>query len=112
MIHVILEVDRRGRLVRVDASGHAGLGSPGSDPACAAVSALLRTTARLLAADRRYSVTGEAGEPGRLSFEVHRGVPAAGRRLRVMAEYLERGLGDVSRDYPGSVELERKNRGE
>jgi uncharacterized protein YsxB (DUF464 family) len=57
-------------------------------------------------------VTGEATEPGRLSFEVHPGIPAAGRRLRVMTEYLERGISDIARDYPGSVELERKNRGE
>ncbi len=112
MIYVTLEVDRRGRLLGVDARGHAGLGIPGTDPACAAVTTLLRTTGRLLAEDRRYGVTGDAGRPGRLSFAVRRGLLADGRRLRVMAEYLERGIGDISQEYPGSVALERKNGGE
>ncbi|MFP4483693.1 MAG: ribosomal-processing cysteine protease Prp [Spirochaetota bacterium] len=112
MITVRLEVDRRGRLRGVDAYGHAGLGAPGGDPACAAVTGLLRTTARLLAGDRRYVVSGRAEEPGRLTFTVAtKGVTGKGR-LRTVADFLFQGVRDVARDYPGAVTVEETVGGE
>jgi hypothetical protein len=73
---------------------------------------LVRTTARLLAEDRRYAISGRADEPGRLVFFVAaKGVRGRGR-LRTVAEYLARGVRDVERDYPDAVTVEERVGGE
>lgn len=112
MISVRVAVDRRGRLRGVHADGHAGLGRPGTDPACAAVTAILRTVARLAAQDGRFRVSGNAAAPGELQFSIRPALPLQFRRLRALADFVVQGVGDVERDYPGAVQLETRRGGE
>ena len=101
-----VEVDRHGQFRSVTARGHAGLGAPGADPVCAAVTVLIRTAARVLAEDDRLIVNGRADRSGELSFSVRRSGIRGHRKLQSVSEFLRRGLEDVKAEYPHSLDVD------
>lgn len=110
MIRVAVELDRRGLLSALQAEGHAAaLTESGSVP-CAAVSALVRTAARLIEAREGLEHSGGAPAPGRLSLQVGRTERRQRRWLLGVTDYLLAGLRDVEREYPAecSVEIRTK----
>ena len=103
MVKVALEFDADGCLRGFTAGGHAD-GPPGANVACAAVTVLLRTSARAVAA-RGLAEGGSAEEPGDMHLAVGP-VPASKREwLRGVSDVLARGLADVSAEYPGQLEV-------
>ncbi len=100
MIRVIIRLRANGELWSVDVAGHAGQAASGNDIVCAAVTALVRSSARLLEHDRRYVVEGGASEPGRLRFTVKRSASGAETYLRGVGDLLVLGLSDIAREYP------------
>jgi uncharacterized protein YsxB (DUF464 family) len=102
---VTLQLAGDGCLAALSAAGHAGKLPAGSNIACAAASALVRTAARLLA-DAGLVVEAEAPRTaGRVDFRV--GPVPDGRRawLQGTTEFLVRGLRDVALEYPAAVDI-------
>jgi uncharacterized protein YsxB (DUF464 family) len=103
LVTVALELEADGCLAGFMADGHAG-GPPGTNIACAAVTALLRTAARTVSG-AGLAAGGGAESPGAMRLAVG---PAAGSRrdwLRGVTDTLLRGLADVAAEAPGEVEV-------
>ena len=104
MIRVALWLDPAGCLVRLQSNGHAP-GAAGSNVVCAAVSALLGSGARLLAAQSDLTVDGTADREGELevvvsSFPSHRQSWLGG-----VTALLLQGLDDIAREYPEQLRV-------
>jgi len=93
-------------LVSLSSEGHAGKGFKGSDPVCAAVSALIGTTARLLESAEGVELDGRAENPGSLFFKMRNVPDRLTEWFRGVADLLLFGLSEISRNYPEAVELE------
>lgn len=104
MLRVVIEVDSCGLLRGYHASGHAGFAKRGRDIVCAAATSLLRTVAGELADHEDLVCRGSAGE-AQLLFHV--GEIPAGRAewLRGVTDTLRRGLEDLRREYPRTIEV-------
>ena len=100
---VSLALDAGGCLVGFAADGHAA-GPAGANIACAAITVLLRTAARTVAA-AGLAAGGGADAPGAFRLDV--GPVAPGRRdwLRGVTDALLRGLADAAAEAPGEIEL-------
>lgn len=100
---VTLELDAHGCLAGFTADGHTG-GARGANVTCAAVSVLLRTAARTVAA-AGLAADGGADGPGAMRLRV--GPVAAERRdwLRGVTDTLRRGLADTAAEAAGEIEL-------
>lgn len=94
-----------GVLRHARAEGHAGNAKAGNNPACAAVTVLLRTAYEAAASYAGVSASGRAPAPGALSFEISGYSPETVERLRGVGDFLSIGLSGVEREYPGIVEL-------
>ena len=94
-----------GVLRRVEASGHAGGEGAGSNPACAAVTVLLRSAWETMALYKGVSPAGSAASPGSLGFTLGRYPEEAEERLRGIADFLLVGISGVEREHPGKVHL-------
>ena len=103
MIRIVATVDGRGGLRRLDVSGHAGIGGERGDPACAGVSVLARTAARVVDGKRGFVVVGGHDGPGSLSFTVRRRIGGDGRWLRGVTATLITGLSDLAEEFPAGV---------
>jgi hypothetical protein len=106
VIRLSLRLRADGCLCGFSASGHAGAGPRGRDPVCAAVTVLLRTTARLLSAQPDLKVSGQAPEEGEMRLEL--APPPAKRKewVRGVTATLVAGLADLDREFPGRLKLE------
>lgn len=104
MIRVLLE-KQGGRLVRMEARGHAGWDRPGTDIVCASATSLMRSAARAAAARFPGGVAWEAPEPGVLLVSFPAG---AGEWLDGLAAVLETGLADLQREFPRSLSVESR----
>lgn len=113
MIAVVVVLDDQGVLSRMDLSGHAGYWEGGDDPACAAITLLVRSVARLVASLDDWTVNGEARKPGALSMEIEKRPMDSDVWLRGVTDTLLQGLGDISQEYPNSInlKLEKMNDG-
>ena len=100
VLSVTLHADGAGCLRRLVVRGHA------PEIACAAISALTRTAATLLAARPALQCRGAAPRPGVL--ELHVGtVPAQhGEWVRGISAMVEHGVHAVAAEYPRSVVVE------
>ena len=100
MLSVVLHADGAGCLRRLVVRGH------GPDLACAAVTALTRTAATLLAAQPALECRGAAPRPGVLELQV--GAVPVGQRewVRGISAMVEHGVREVAADYPQAVMLE------
>ena len=104
MLSVTLHTDGAGCLRRLQVRGHA------PEVACAAITALTRTAATLLAAQPALECRGAAPRPGVL--ELHVGtVPAQHREwVRGISAMVERGVHAVAAEYPRSVVVQAVRR--
>lgn len=106
MIRIRLELDTHGLLSSLETEGHAVASSGGESVACAAVSALVRTAARLIEARQGVDYHGGAPSAGSLSIRVKH-VPKRQRRwLLGVTDYLVAGVQDVERDYPDDCKVD------
>jgi len=91
-----------------EAEGHAGTARAGENPACAAVTVLLRTAYETSVSFSGVVAHGQAAAPGSISFEIGHYPPDAAQRLRGVSDFLSIGLSGVEREYPGMVEVVRE----
>ena len=97
MLSVTLHADGAGCLRRLVVRGHA------PDVACAAITALTRTAATLLAAQPALQCRGAAPRPGVLELQVG-AVPARHRDwVRGISAMVEHGVHAVAAEYPRGV---------
>ena len=111
MIVADVSLDAEGRLRTCRVDGHAGAGRRGDDPVCAAVSVLVRTAARTLAAADGITVEAEAERRGSLALTVS-ALPAGEAFLAAATAFLLQGLNSVAEEYPRfcTVRIERERR--
>ena len=103
MVSVLLELSPDGLLRGFRATGHAGRAAAGGSIACAAVTTLLRTAARLCA---EWSMVegGGADSPGAMDIVLSRKAEAEPSGwLRGVSDFLLRGLSDIQGEFPGEV---------
>lgn len=106
MIRVRLELDAHGLLSSLETEGHAAVLSGSESVPCAAVSALVRTAARLIEAREGVEHRGGAPSPGSMSIRIQR-VPRRQRSwLLGVTDYLVAGVQDVERDYPDDCRVD------
>lgn len=105
MIAVVVVLDDRGALNRMNLSGHAGYWRRGGDPACAATTLLVRSVARLVASLDGWTINGGAENPGALSVEIEKRPMDSDVWLRGVTDTLLQGLADIAREYPDSIKL-------
>ncbi len=106
MIHVGLQRDDNGCLRHLRSEGHAA-GAPGANIVCAAVSALLRSVARVLESHGSVVVSGRAPAEGVLEITIERYAAADAGYLLGITDVLVRGLEDLAREAPAEIRLER-----
>jgi uncharacterized protein len=102
VIRAEIVLDVEGGLKGFKAFGHADKAARGYDVVCAAFSVLARTAYRALERLPGLRLSGEAPEPGSLSFEVLSAAPNA-QRAAGIADFLIAGMDDLARDYPEAV---------
>ena len=93
-----------GNLKSFRSRGHAGESKGGGNVACAAVTILLRTAARLLAGTPGMAADGDAGHPGEMDVRITPRA-AGGEWLKGVTDFLLRGLSDLAREYPGEIDV-------
>ena len=103
MVNIVVALDGKGCLSRLHLSGHAGFVSSGADPACAAVTLLARTTARLVSSRSGWTVDGDAPEPGNLSLVIRRRPEDTDEWLRGVSDTLMLALADIDEEFPDSI---------
>ncbi len=102
MVRVRILVSPDGLMKSFEAVGHAGSVARGSNLACAAATALLRTAARACE-DKGIVVRGDAGSRG--SMRCILGAAESGW-LRGTTDFLLRGLRDLREEFPDAVDVE------
>jgi len=109
LVRIRLSFGPGGILRNVEAGGHAGNLKAGSNPACAAITVLLRTAYETIAAYPGIQVSGEAPDPGFMAFHVVAFPPDTVERLKGVGDFLLVGLSGIQREYPDllNVTVER-----
>lgn len=107
MISVELCRSESGEFVSCRAHGHAEFDMSGKDIVCSAVTVLLRTAAQVLAETEAVDLSIQAGERGLLAFAAAAAEQTAllHARLVCVADFLEKGLGALSADFPKNVKV-------
>ncbi len=122
-------LDGRGALRRLEMEGHAdGFGTaelPRSfdlrnwfrkrngtetfasrgNPACAAVTLVARSVARLAASRTGWTVDGDASEPGNLSLVIKSRPEDTDEWLLGVTDTLMQALADITEEYPGAISV-------
>lgn len=113
MVEIVVVLDGSGCLSRLSLKGHAGFSSSGTDPACAAVTLMARTVARITASREGWTVDGAASEPGNLFLVIKRRPEDTDEWLHGVTDTLMQALADIDEEFPGaiSVSLEEKFNG-
>jgi uncharacterized protein YsxB (DUF464 family) len=106
VIRLSLRLQADGCLRSFSATGHAGAGPRGRDVACASVTVLLRTAARLLAAQPDLEVSGEAPAEGEMRLLLEPPPEKRKEWVRGVTATLVAGLADLDREFPGRLKLE------
>jgi uncharacterized protein YsxB (DUF464 family) len=105
VIRIEIRLDRRGALAGFTVSGHAGSAPKGEDLACAGVTVLFRTAARVLQLQPDVRVRGSAPENGEMELRIEE-LPAAKRQwLAGLSDFLIRGSRDLEEENPKAVAL-------
>lgn len=105
MIRVTISLDREHILKGVEAHGHSTAGMRGTNIVCAAVTALIRTAARLLEERGTGRVSGAATSPGNLGFTLSAVDSGMKEYVRGVGDFLVLGIADVSDEYPDECSL-------
>ena len=100
MIYVEISTESNGYLRSIEATGHAFAGSFGSDIVCSAVTAILRTAARLLENNERYRISGGATVPGLLKVIVDGRTGGEDDYLRGVGDFVIYGISAIANEYP------------
>ncbi len=106
MIRIVLTFADSGLLETLTSQGHANRANDELNEACAGVSILLRTAARLFSHTDGITTDGGADEPGHLNLSVE-GVSL--ERLdwyRGAVDSLLLGLRDLAEEYPDSIKID------
>ena len=106
MISVTLQLDGDGCLRRLQSAGHA-VGSRDANLVCAAATALMRTTSRVLGDHGSIVISGRAPAEGALEIYVEQYGAHDCAYLLGVTDVLVRGLEDLSRDEPAQVQINR-----
>ena len=106
MIRLSVRLAADGCLAGFAASGHAGAGPRGRDLACASVTVLLRTAARLLSSQPDLRVSGESPREGVMRLVLEAPPEARREWVRGVTATLVAGLTDLDREFPGLLKLE------
>ncbi len=106
MIRISLDFTRDGLLRRLEAKGHGGLGSTGSDIVCAAVTSMVRTAAQIIERMPGTEMSGGAEKPGDLRFEIERVSERRESYLQAVGDFVVLGLKSIERDYPDQCHVE------
>ena len=105
MIFLEISLYPNGCINCLKARGHSNSGKKGYDIICAAVTALTRTTARLLSEDKSIVVNGNAPEPGMLDITIQ-ALPAARTEwIKGITDFLLKGLFDLKEEYPDRLNI-------
>jgi len=106
VIRLSVRLQADGCLRSFAACGHSGAGPKGGDPLCAAVTVLLRTSARLLSSQPDLRVAGESPAEGVMRLALN--PPPESRRewVRGVTATLLAGLADLDREFPGRLKLD------
>ncbi len=99
-------------LLKLSTEGHAVRSAGGSSIPCAAVSSLVRTTARLVESRAGIESSGEAPSPGSLTLTLHRVGSEEKAWLKGVTDFLIVGLKDVEADYPDECRIVLKTQEE
>jgi len=112
VIEVQLLLDTSMCLVGLSTAGHAARKTGEASIPCAAVSSLVRTTARIIEGRTGIESSGNASRPGSLELMLHR-VDADSREwLRGITDFIVVGLKDIEADYPEECRLVLKTQEE
>jgi uncharacterized protein YsxB (DUF464 family) len=105
LIYFAIELDGEKCLRRLTAEGHSFRRGEDFSPACAAVTALVRTAAILFEAER--AVTSRISLPGEgwISLDIGKIPPDLAGRYRGITDFLVCGLIEISRDAPEDLEI-------
>ena len=113
MTEILLVCDENGLFKSLSASGHAGFSTKGKDIVCAAVTSLLRTTAKVLEETGGIQLSEtNFSERGNLAFCVHQtdSSDLVTERLKCTASFVRNGLILLQNEYPEHLILrELKN---
>ena len=105
MIQVELTRCTDGTLVSCKAKGHSTLAAKGSDIVCAMVTAILRTSATVLADEAENCLEVKAPEAGHLEFCLLDKDAFNKERLVCVADFIQRGLEMISAEYPDQLHV-------
>jgi uncharacterized protein YsxB (DUF464 family) len=106
LIELKVNLYQDGSLKDFQASGHAGSGKKGEDIVCAAVTVLLRTTARLISREKSLETRGEALGPGGMTFFLI-SMPAEYREwVKGITDFLLGGLLDLKDEFPNYLTID------
>ncbi|MDC7239760.1 MAG: ribosomal-processing cysteine protease Prp [Spirochaetales bacterium] len=108
MITIVLTFEDSGLLKTLTSQGHANRTTDLPSEACAGVSVLLRTAARLFSHTDGIKTEGTAESEGHLELEVLEVVPRCREWFRGAVDMLMLGLRDLSEEYPGSIQIRLK----
>lgn len=108
MVRVAVELFPDGCLASFRAQGHSGSGIFGANPACAAVTQMLRTAARLLYSVDGLVMDGAADSPGEMRLAISREANTSRDWLHGMTDFLLRGLRDLEAEFPREISLSVK----
>lgn len=97
MINIALTIDKRGCLKEFEAAGHA------ENIVCAAVTMLLRTTAKLVYDNSHIQAAGSKGDPGEMWLKIHSYNHKALDWFLGITEFCVKGLYDLQEEYPEQV---------
>ncbi len=105
MIRIVLTFGDSGLLETLTSQGHANRTTDLPSEACAAVSVLLRTAARLFSHSDGVKAVGRADKPGFLELEVLEVTEQHREWFRGAVEMLMLGLSDLRDEYPDSIQI-------
>ena len=107
MTSVLIERGKNGMLLSCRAEGHAGYAGRGFDIVCSAVTVLIRTTMEVVSGLPGIRLDSDISRRGNLSFTVNADQldDIILAKLVLAGDFLETGLGSVSREYPEYLEL-------
>ena len=105
MIRIVLTFGDSGLLETLTSQGHANRTNEDPSEACAGVSVLLRTAARLLSHTDGIEAVGKADEPGHLELSIT-DVSERRREWFIGAvDMVMLGLRDLEREFPDSIQI-------
>ncbi len=113
MVDIAIVLNEAGTLSHLKIKGHVAGAPRGKNLACAAVSLMVRSVARLVTAQPGWKVNGDAPEPGDLSLAIQWHPNDMTEWLKGVTDTLLRALIDIDEEYPSalSLSIEEKNNG-